>query len=172
MDPTTIELMQDHVRAIYRALTGNNLPVPDAGTHVPPAPPVSQEELARSFATLEAMARAIPAVMERVPPFSFAPAIDVIHDERELLIEAALPGVLREDLTVTRNGELLMIAGVRKPARVTNGRSYVHAEIPCGPFYRVVHLPYPVFSEPRVEVENGLVRIHLAKTPSTSPARA
>ncbi len=167
MHATTLELMRDQVRAIYRALTGSDLPEPEAAPAG--APDVPLEEVARRFADLEAMARAIPAVTERVPPFSFAPPFDAIDEGRELLVEVAVPGVDRDDLTVERVDDLLIISGVRKGGRAANGRTYLHAEIPRGPFHRVIRLPATATSEPRIEIDRGLIRIHL---PKTAPAKA
>ena len=36
-----------------------------------------------------------------------------------------------------------------------------HAEIPRGPFYRVVPLPFTVERDPRIELEHGLLRIYV-----------
>lgn len=173
MHPSTIELMRDQARAIYRALTGSELPEPE------PEPEgelrgeeeeqtaLQPEEVARRFAELESMVRNVPAVMERVPPFSFVPPFDEIEDEEELLFELAVPGIDRDDVTVERNGDLLVVAGVRRGPRGTNGRGYLHAEIPRGPFHRVIQLPAGIETEPRVEVERGLLRIHLSKESKT-----
>ena len=169
---TTVELMRDQVRAIYRALTGDEMPEASE----PPDPSagdsdLTMDEVARRFADLEAMARRIPVVTEKVPPFSFAPPVDACDDGQDLVIEIAVPGVRQEDVEVVRSGDLLTITGVRNGSRVSNGRNYFAAEIPRGPFHRALRLPYAVVSEPRVELESGILRISLAKTPA-APARA
>ena len=169
MHPATLELMRDQVRGIYRALTGSDMPEPEGP---PSGPEVSVEDVARRFAELESLARANPAVVERVPPFSFAPPLDAIEEERDLLIEVAVPGVDKADVSVERSGELLVISGVRRGERVANGRSYLHAEIARGPFHRVVRLPFATGAEPRVEVDRGLIRIRLAKASPVTPAQA
>jgi HSP20 family molecular chaperone IbpA len=129
------------------------------------------EEVARRFADLEALARTNPTVTERVPPFSFAPPLDAIDDGRELIVELAVAGIDRADVTVEHSGELLVVSGVRSGERAANGRTYLHAEIPRGPFHRVIQLPYPSTSEPRVEVDRGLIRIRLSKS-KVRPAKA
>src|SRR5262249_14908913 len=112
-------------------------------------------------------------VIERVPPFSFSPPLDALNDEHEVIIEVAVPGVDRKDVKVERTGELVVISGFRRGQRVTNGRTYFHAEIPRGPFHRVARLPLPMLGEPRIEVNQGLIEIHFPKTPvGTPPARA
>src|SRR5262249_1948379 len=147
-----------------RALTGVDLPDPPASI----SPDVPIEEVARRFADLDALARLVPAVVERVPPFSFAPPFDAIDEQRELLIELAVPGLDRSDAPVERPDELRVVSGIRSGERAPNGRTYLHAEIPRGPFHRVIRLPFSTTSEPRVEIDRGLIRIHLAKTPATA----
>lgn len=165
---TTVELMRDQVRAIYRALTGDEMP--ETGESSGPSD-VTMDEVARRFADLEAMARTIPIVTEKVPPFSFAPPVDACDDGHEVVIEVALPGVREEDIKVERSGDLLTVSGVRSGSRAANGRNFFAAEIPRGPFHRALRLPYSVVSEPRVEVDGGILRIRLAKTP-VAPAQA
>ena len=158
MDAAMRELMHDHVRAIYRAVTGGDLPAPAEGGDAP-----SDEEVERRFAELEALARAVPQIAERVPPFSFAPPMDAIGSDKELVIELAVPGVERRDVEVELNQDLLIVSGARGGERPGDGRAYLHAEIPRGPFRRVVRLPHAVAAPPRIEVEHGIIRVTLAR---------
>jgi HSP20 family molecular chaperone IbpA len=165
---TTVELMRDQVRAIYRALTGDEMP--DSDDSGQPSD-ITMDEVARRFADLESMARQIPIVTEKVPPFSFAPPVDACDDGQDVVIEIAVPGVREADIEVKRSGNMLTVSGVRHGPHVSNGRNYFLAEIPRGPFHRALRLPYAVVSEPRVEVDGGILRIRLAKNPA-APARA
>src|SRR5262245_46973372 len=160
----TLDLMLDQVRAIYRALAGTELPDPSGQAVSAEAP--SAEVVLERFADLEALARNIPSVIQRVPPFSFSPPFDSFNDEQEFLIEVAVPSVERGDVKVERTGDVVVISGFRRGERAANGRTYYHAEIPRGPFHRVVPLPIPVMREPRIEIEHGLIRIHFPKTPA------
>ena len=166
MHPRTVELMRDQANAIRRALGGSAAPEKEsAATKADEeTEEVSIEEVARRFALLEAMARRVPAVVERVPPFSFAPPIDALDDENELLIEVAVPGLDKGDVSVERTEELLVVSGIRAGEKAANGRTYLHAEIPRGPFHRVIRLPYPIESDPKFEISRGLIRIRLAKS--------
>ena len=169
MRPSNLELMHDHVRAIHRAVTGSDPPEPAA----PPqsaAPTV--EQIAGNFAELEAIARSLPAVAERVPPFSFAPPLDVIANERELLIEIGVPGVEADDVEVDLVGETLIISGARTASAALNGRIYLHAELPRGPFRRELQLPPSTTGRPRVEVANGIVRVRLTRAGKSSLPQA
>lgn len=169
MHANTLELMHDQVRAIYRAVTGKELSEASSAGGAGEETSVGEvpiDELARRFADLDTQARSIPAVMERVPPFSFAPLLDAIEDEGELLLELAVPGIARDDVDVARTGDLLVVSGVRRGERAADGRSYFHAEIPRGPFFRVIKLPPGMFAEPRIEVERGMIFVHLDKKPA------
>jgi HSP20 family molecular chaperone IbpA len=170
MDAKTLQLMNDQVRAIYRALTGQELPDdPPAAARLPDSSPA---EVARVFAELDTLARQIPQVAERVPPFSFAPPLDAVDTGRELLIEVGVPGIEARDVRVELAGDTVTITGVRAGERGMNGRTYYHQELPRGPFHRVVGVPFPVVGEPRVEVERGLISVHLTKATKAAPARA
>jgi len=169
MHPTTLQLMHDHVRAIHLALTGDDLP----GARAPEEPAeAAVGEVATRFFALEALARQLPTVAERVPRFSFSPPVDLLGTKRELLVEVGVPGVEQGDVEVEQRGSTLVISGCRGGERPTDGRTYYHAEIPRGPFRRVVVLPDAVVGEPRVEVESGLIRIRLARAAHTTPAKA
>jgi len=169
MHTSTIELMHDQVRAIYRAMTGEDMPEPEPsdGTERPP----SVDEIARRFVDLELLARQVPTVVDRVPPFSFEPALDVIGTDNHVLVEVAVPGIKPDDVTVTCTGQTLVVSGTRSGEPAADGRCYHHAEIPRGPFHRVVPLPCSVAEEARVDVERGLIRIHLNKAPAAKLER-
>jgi HSP20 family molecular chaperone IbpA len=102
MQRLTYELMRDHVRAIFFAVTGGELPQhPDARGSVPlPSGPEAVEWVARRFAELEVYARLVPGVAVSLPPFAFAPLLDVIDRERELIVELAVPGATPDDVNV------------------------------------------------------------------------
>jgi HSP20 family molecular chaperone IbpA len=169
MDTSTLQLMQDRVRTIYRALTGNDLTETRGAPSQEDGPPPDQ--VMRQFAELEAVVRSVPSLAERLPPFSFVPALDAAETERELLVEIGVPGVEREDVNVEVHDDLLVVSGTRR-GDGAEPRTYYHAEIPRGPFHRVWHLPYAVGGEPRVRVENGLISIRLARPVKAAPAKA
>ena len=170
MPASTFQLMHDHVRAIYRALTGNDL--------APPAEPeaqpekVSAEVVAQRFSDLEGLARTVGAVAERVPPFSFAPLLDAFGTDRDLILELDLPGVARDEVAAELEGDTLVVHGARTKNALVNGHAYYHAEIPRGPFRRVVRLPHGVGGEPRLELDGGIVRIRLSRSSKASVPKA
>lgn len=167
MHPSAIDLMRSQARAIYQALTGKDLPSEKSEEFVTELP---VEEVARRFADLDAMARQIPKVTERMPSFSFVPPLDVSERDQELVIEMVAPGIDRDDVAVEVYGDTLVISGVA--GAKTDGHSYLHKELPSGPFYRVVKLPFAVSADPRVELERGLIVIRLRKSAPERRGRA
>ena len=159
MDPELIEIMRNQACTIYRAVTGADMPTVEA-VDCEPEPPL--EEVTRSFAELEAMARTSPALSERVPPFSFTPSLDVFLEGEDLLIEAAVPGVDRKDVTVECADGTIVISGIRRGHHGSNERG----EIPYGPFYRALRIPFPTSGEAAVDLDRGLLRVRLKGSPT------
>jgi HSP20 family molecular chaperone IbpA len=160
MQAQMIQVMRDQVRAIHRALTGSE--VPELEETVANWPE-SDEDVTRRFIALEAVARSLPAVAERVPPFSFTPALDIIAGDAAVIVELALPGIDRKDIAVERVRDELVVRGIRHDEYAGEGRAF-HAEIPRGPFRRVIPLPFQVEGEPRIELQRGVLRIYLSVT--------
>jgi HSP20 family molecular chaperone IbpA len=171
MRPTNLELMHDHVRAIHRAVTGSDPPEPSAPPAAATPPTLSQ--VTGDFAELEALARALSMVAERVPPFSFAPPFDLIGTAGELIVELGVPGVDRESVDAALDGDRLVVTGARSITAALDGKIYLHAELPRGPFRREVRLPgLVVTGRPRVEIDNGIVRVHVARPLKSSLPQA
>jgi HSP20 family molecular chaperone IbpA len=169
MRNTRLDLMFDHVRAIHRALTGEDPPVRDAPSR--DVVIVTPEQVLARFADLDQMARAIPSIAERVPPFAFTPLLDVIGTERELIFELGVPGIDTGDVDVAVSDGWLTVAGARSGAPADD-RIYLHVEMPRGPFRREVQLRVPTSGAPRVEVDKGIVRVRIAKAAKSALPRA
>ncbi len=160
MQPELIDVMQDQVRTIYRALTGTNIPESESSSSQAVAP---VEEVTRRFAELESLARADPFVSELVPPFSFTPPLDAFQSRDHIVVELAVPGVDRSDLNVEFSDGMLVISGFRRPSTASGERTFSHAEIPRGPFYRAFRVQLPIEPEPDVMLERGVLRILLKR---------
>jgi HSP20 family molecular chaperone IbpA len=170
MHGTRLEMMHDHVRAIHRAITGSD--PPDSGSTPTEHPALTLEQVAERFAELEAVARSLERIAERVPPFSFAPPLDIINTEKEMIFELGIPGVDRSDVEVEVFGDSLIVSGAVSTSRALDGRVYIRAELPRGPFRRAVRLPEPASGPARIEVENGIVRVRLSKASKSPLPRA
>lgn len=170
MQRLTHELIFDHVRSIYQAATGVELP-DGAGSALCASPPTWEEVVAR-FAELDAWIRVVPPLAARVPPFSFVPPVDVAESDDEILVEAAIPGVEKSDVDARVTAAGLVISGLRR-ARPFGRHFLRHAEIARGPFFRMVPLSPHVAPEPvHIEVHEGLVRVRVKKLAAPPVAKA
>jgi HSP20 family protein len=93
------------------------------------------------------------------------PRLDMIDRENEVVLRAEVPGVKKEDLEVTIQGEILTIHGdVRQEAEEEKGQ-YRWREMTHDSFSRSVPLPAGVDADKiKVTFKNGILEIQLPKT--------
>lgn len=94
---------------------------------------------------------------------NWEPPLDIYETERELWIIAALPGVERDDLEVSLEGEVLSIAGQRRLPVAARGAAIHRLEIPHGRFERRIRLPAARLKLNRSELANGCLVLTLTK---------
>jgi HSP20 family protein len=71
---------------------------------------------------------------------NFFPALDVSETADGYRVTADLPGLRREDVTVSAEGDALVISGARTESTKDEGRNYLCRECVSGEFRRVVEL--------------------------------
>ena len=71
----------------------------------------------------------------------WAPAVDVLTKDDELLIRAELPGLKQEDVDITLHNGVLTISGEHKVDEEQERGSYHVRERRYGPFRRTMTLP-------------------------------
>jgi len=99
-----------------------------------------------------------------------APSLDVAERDHETVVLAELPGVSKEDVTISLEKEMLTISGERKPAGLPEGSRWIRAESPRGKFTRSIRLPHPVKPEQiSAELTNGILRVVLPKAEEARP---
>ena len=95
------------------------------------------------------------------------PAADVYETEATIVVRLELAGVRGAEISVTVDGDILRIRGVRRP-RVDGDAQRLHQmEIASGPFERAIRIGIP-FERDHVtaSLEEGLMRVVLPKKPS------
>ena len=98
------------------------------------------------------------------------PRLNVVEYDDRTEIVGELPGVTKEDNSVTVEDGVLILKGERKPREFPDGAAWVANEIPSGEFGRAVHLAYPVaIDSVSAELSNGLLRIVLPKVEEARP---
>jgi HSP20 family protein len=92
------------------------------------------------------------------------PTIDLVENEKDIVITAELPGLDEKDFEVTAAGDILTIKGEKKSEHEQrNGDSY-YAERRYGSFSRSVRLPFEV-SEAAIEAkyDKGVLTVQVPK---------
>jgi HSP20 family protein len=101
---------------------------------------------------------------------AWSPAVDVFDSKDTLLIKADIPGLKKEDIDVTVQGEVLIIKGEKKQEREFTEKGVVRTERFCGNFNRVIRLPAEVQPD-KVEAtyKNGVLELLLPKSEKAKP---
>jgi len=101
---------------------------------------------------------------------AWAPAVDVIQEADRFVIIADLPGMKREDIDITLNGNTLSISGEKKFENETKEGSYFRSERYSGRFHRSLEMPHSVDSS-RIEAtyKDGVLTIGLPKSEEAKP---
>jgi len=112
---------------------------------------------------------ALPSLLDELidaseTPVQASPAVDVLENENESVIVAEIPGVAKEDVSVTLERNILTFSGERKAVQVPeNARVLLH-EQKVRSFRRSLRIPHDVErSAISASLENGLLRIVLPK---------
>jgi HSP20 family protein len=116
--------------------------------------------LSRSFAD-EGMARG-----------AWAPNVDIYENKDQIVIEAELPGMNREDFEITVENNVLTLRGERRFEKKEESDNYHRVERAYGSFTRSFTLPQTVSGEgASAEYKNGVLKVVLAKREEVKPRR-
>ncbi len=116
--------------------------------------------LSRSFAD-EGMARG-----------AWAPNVDIYENKDQIVLEAELPGMNREDFDLTIENNVLTLRGERRFEKKDEADNYHRVERAYGSFSRSFTLPQTVSGEgASAEYKNGVLRVVLAKREEVKPRR-
>lgn len=99
---------------------------------------------------------------------TFVPSIEVSEDKEHVKVQAELPGLDENDiqLTLTANGDQLILKGEKKFEEERKEESFYRSERAYGSFQRVVALPVRVNAEKvNATFKDGVLSVKLAKLP-------
>jgi len=100
----------------------------------------------------------------------WAPPVDIYEDKDKYIVKAELPGMKKEDINVSLDGNTLSISGERKhEEEKREGESY-RSERYFGRFQRSVTLPAVVQAD-KIEAsyKEGVLSVHLPKSEEAKP---
>ena len=101
---------------------------------------------------------------------AFSPAIDVVEEQDNFLVKVDLPGLSKDDVSVTIQDNFLTIKGERKYDAEKKDSNYYHRERVYGSFTRTIELPAHVDAgKIQATFRNGVLHVTLPKTEEAKP---
>lgn len=94
----------------------------------------------------------------------FSPRMDMYEHKDELVMRVEFPGVKKEDIDVSLEGDELTIEVEKKREEVAEEACYYSCERSFGHYSRTISLPFPVDADKISSTfENGLLEVKLPK---------
>src|ERR687885_2312810 len=119
-----------------------------------------QEEFNRLFSTN--LSRAFDD--EGIARGAWIPNVDIFENKDQIVLEAELPGMNREDFDLSIENNVITLRGERKFEKKDDGDNYHRVERAYGTFTRSFTLPQTVSGEgATAEYKNGVLRVTLPK---------
>jgi len=98
------------------------------------------------------------------------PALDVAETEHSYVVRAELPGVNKEDVTITIEDGVLTIAGEKKREEEHKDQSWHRVERSYGSFQRTLSLPKGVDGDKaEAAYKDGILTVELPKHDQAKP---
>ncbi len=92
---------------------------------------------------------------------------EVEETDKEILVRVEVPGVEKEDLQITIDGNMLYLSGEKRIERESRESNYYIMERAYGAFHRAIPLPRNVSTDDaEASYKNGVLKIHLPKESS------
>lgn len=127
-------------------------------------------EVPRLFKEMEDVVRhfwdAFPDV-DLVPDLAreWAPRLDLAETEATIEVKAELPGLEKQDIDISLEGDTLIIKGEKHQEKEEKNKRFHRIERTYGSFYRTVRLPTEVQPD-KIEAayQDGVLKVTLPKT--------
>jgi HSP20 family protein len=102
---------------------------------------------------------------------SLIPHTDIYEENEQLVMKTELPGINREDVNITLQGDRLTIRAEKKEAVGDDGACYAR-ERQYGQYLRSVTLPFPVQEDKMsATLEDGVLELRLSKAEEAKAKR-
>lgn len=94
-----------------------------------------------------------------------SPSVDIYEDKNDVVIKAEIPGMKKEDISVSISDEIMTISGEKKAEENIEKKNYHRIERTFGSFTRRLRLP-PGVQEDKVKAvfKDGVLEVRLPKT--------
>lgn len=99
----------------------------------------------------------------------WAPEVDMYETDKDIVIEANLPGCDKKDIRVKVEDNLLTISGEKNEEKETKKKNFYQKEQQFGSFQRTLSLPrYANTEAAKASYEKGVLKVTLPKTEKSS----
>ena len=99
-------------------------------------------------------------------------ALDVLEDEKSVVVRASLPGFRKEDIDVEIHDGVLSIKAEREEEKEEKGETYYRRERRFGTVSRRVALPSVVMEgETVADLKDGVLTLRIPKSPKAMPKK-
>lgn len=103
-------------------------------------------------------------------PRLWAPSVDVSENPHEIVLQAELPGMQKEDIDIQLTGDTLTLRGERKLESAQRGEHYHRIERQYGAWQRTFQIEVPIDTQKvAANYEDGVLTVHLPKQESIKP---
>lgn len=101
---------------------------------------------------------------------AWSPAVDIFDSKDNILVKADIPGLSKDDIDVTVQGDTLIIRGEKKQEKEVKEKDYARTERFYGNFQRAIRLPAEVDTgKVDAAYKNGVLELVLPKSEKAKP---
>ena len=103
-------------------------------------------------------------------PRLWAPMVDVSETPDEIILEAELPGMKKDEIEIQLNGDTLVLRGERRFEQTRRGEQFHRIERQYGAWQRSFQIEVPIDAQ-KVEAgyEQGVLTVRLPKAEALKP---
>jgi HSP20 family protein len=100
----------------------------------------------------------------------WAPVVDVSETPDEIVLEAELPGMKKDEIDIQLNGDTLVLRGERKFEQTQRGEQFHRIERQYGAWQRSFQIEVPVDAQNvAANYEHGVLTVRLPKAEAVKP---
>jgi len=96
--------------------------------------------------------------------------VDISETDKEFVIKAEIPGVVKEDVSVTVDNRIMTVRGEKKQEMEDKGKTFHRVERHYGSFTRSFTLPDNIDETTiKASFKEGLLNLHIQKSKEVKP---
>jgi len=166
-----IEQALEEIRALHEQITRSL--GPEAAPQVVQPPPAGRDPVARVLQEVARLRQAVErscSVNQSEEPVAWVPRASIYAGEAGSKIVLEIPGVTRQDVSITVTGSELVVRGRREPSEAESGLNPIVVEQSWGAFER--RFPMPAWSTPEsisARCAHGLLEIAMVRGGESTP---